>query len=138
MVQAQLTSYIVLIKYAKINEKATYSIYSVFLAMFLMVSISAPDVMTGYSLVIWSRSRLRQAFGTLLLLGSVLLVVASLSVLFMDAANNAELVIGATTVLFVEDVVSMVGGTFERGDGREQEYLASLPSFSLSPSRSRS
>lgn len=84
---------------------AEYSIYSVSLAMFLMLSISSSDIWTSYMLLRWGGSLFRSLFGALLLGCTALLVVASLKVLFMDATSNAELVLGTTTVLFIEDVV---------------------------------
>lgn len=101
-----MVAYIILIRYARPYEGASYSIYSVFLAMFLMVSTSASDIRAGYALVFRGSSHARRIFGSLLLTSVGLLVVASLRVLFMEAENNAELVIGATIVLFIEDVVS--------------------------------
>lgn len=94
-----------LIWLAEDAEEAKYCIHSVALAMFLMMSTLSADTRGACALLFWGRSVAQRIFGASLLLGTVLLVIASMRVLFMDAKNNAELVIGAATVLFIEDVV---------------------------------
>lgn len=103
--QAQLVAYIMLIVPTETPKNGTYSIYSVSLAMFLMVSTSVADVRAGYLFLVWGRSLARKVFGILLVANAVLLEVASIRILFMEADDDAELVIGAAAILFIEDVV---------------------------------
>lgn len=144
VIQAQVVAYTVLILDAKPQVGAEYSIYSVSLAMFLMLSISSSDIWTSYMLLRWGGSFFRCLFGALLLGCTALLVVASLKVLFMHATTNSDLVLGATTVLFIEDVVRkinypepdspMQGGEvpkemFSNSKGKRKRFLMSSESF---------
>lgn len=104
-----MAAYITLILVEKRAGEATYSIHSVALAMFLMISTSSGDIRAAYTLLVWGSSLAQRLFGAMLVVSVSLLVVASMKVLFMDASNNAELVIGAATVLFIADVVRRMG-----------------------------
>lgn len=101
----QIMSYLALVLNSDDPEEGgSYSIFSVGLAMYLMVVIAAPDIRAGYTLLSFGRSALRRTFGACLLCSMFLLVYASMRVLFAEASGNAELVIGAATVLFITDV----------------------------------
>ena len=88
-------------------EETEYSIFAIALAMYLMVSIAAPDVRAGYVLLFWGKSVAHRIFGATLLCSFTLLTVASMKVMFADATDNAELVVDAAVILFVTEMVSI-------------------------------
>ena len=92
-----------------------YSIFAIAVSMYLLVSIAAADLCGGWALVLEGRGSddfawftPRRVFGVSLIVVFVLLVGASIRVLFYSSIENVELVLGAAAVLFVADVVRVV------------------------------
>lgn len=82
--------------------------------MYLLLSIAAADLCGGWALALEGRGSgdfawftRRRVFGVSLIVVFVLLVGASIRVLFYSSIENVELVLGAAAVLFVADVVSV-------------------------------
>ena len=80
--------------------------------MYLILSIAAADVWCGCALIFEGRGSgfflftRRRVFGVFLLATFILLVGASIRVLFYSADQDVQLVLGAAAVLFIADVVS--------------------------------
>lgn len=89
------------------GDQVSYTILSVTLAMFLMVSIASPDARAAYALLFGGERLFNRVFGFALLLSFCLLIGASMKVLFASSGDSAEFVIGATTILFIADLVSL-------------------------------
>lgn len=95
-----------------VGEGPDYSILAIAGAMYLLLSIATADLWAGCALLMeggdsgenWVRAR--KAFGGCLLATFVLLIGASIRVLFYSSFEDADLVIGAAAVLFIADVVS--------------------------------
>ena len=91
---------------------ADYSILAIGGAMYLILSTAAADLWCGCALIVEGRGSgfilftQRRVFGVLLLTTFLMLVGASIRVLFYSAYEDVQLVIGAAAVLFIADVVS--------------------------------
>eukprot|EP00752_Nemacystus_decipiens_P011483 g10195.t1 len=82
-----------------------YSIFAVAGSMYLMLSIPAADLCGGCALVLEQKGwTWRRAFGVCLVGTFLLLVGASIRVLFYSSIENVELVLGSAAVLFIADV----------------------------------
>lgn len=89
-----------------------YSILPIAVAMYLLLSIAPADLWSGLALVwegrgsgdfVWFTSR--RVFGAFLLVTFGAMITASTRVLFYSSFENVDLVLGATSVLFISDIV---------------------------------
>lgn len=85
-----------------------YSVVTVAIAVYLMITISAADLWVAVALLLESRVERfwqRKAFGAALLVSFAGLMISWTSVLY-SSLEDVSLLIGAAAVLFIDDVVS--------------------------------
>ncbi|CAM9582635.1 unnamed protein product [Ectocarpus sp. 4 AP-2014] len=99
------------------DRSPDYSILAIAGAMYLLLTIVAADLWGGCALCLeglgsadFAWCTRRRAFGVCLLGTFVVLIGASIRVLFYSSFENMELLIGAAAVLFIADVTASRNG----------------------------
>ena len=86
------------------TEPVSYALYSISAAVYLVLTFAAGDLRTSLALL-QTRTLYNMILGVAILASFVLLVLASLSILFFLANDNASFIVGAAAVLFISDLV---------------------------------
>ena len=86
------------------SEPVSYALSPISAAVYLVVTFAAGDLRTAIALL-QTRKLYNMILGVAILASFVLLVLASLSILFFFADDNASFIVGAAAVLFISDLV---------------------------------
>ena len=86
------------------SEPVSYALSPMSAAVYLVVTFAAGDLRTAIALL-QTRKLYNMILGVAILASFVLLVLASLSILFFFADDNASFIVGAAAVLFISDLV---------------------------------
>ena len=86
------------------TESVSYALSSISAAVYLVLTFAAGDLKAAFALL-QTRTLYNMILGAAILASFVLLVLASLSILFFLANDNASFVVGAAAVLFISDLV---------------------------------
>ncbi|CAM9799803.1 unnamed protein product, partial [Ascophyllum nodosum] len=85
------------------TESVSYALSSISAAVYLVLTFAAGDLRAAFALL-QTRTLYNMISGAAILASFVLLVLASLSILFFLANDNASFVVGAAAVLFISDL----------------------------------
>lgn len=88
----------------------TSTLSSMAVTMFLVLTFAAADLRASWALI-QTRTRYNIVLGSAILLSFVMMVLASMRVLFFFSNDNMAFMIGAASILFISDVVRNVNTT---------------------------
>lgn len=101
----------------KHEEGQDFAVLAIAGAMGVLLSTAGPDLQVGVGLCLeGTQNNLqnwfwpRKVFGFIVVVNFVLVVKSSVLVLFSSSFGNMEFVVGAASVLFIADVVSLSVG----------------------------
>ena len=86
-------------------ESVSYALSHISAAVYLVLTFAAGDLRTAIIALLQTRKLYNMILGVAILASFVLLVLASLSIIFSLANDNASFTVGAAVVLFISDLV---------------------------------